>query len=127
MNVELLPGLSWTEIPDAIRGRTVDMTPAVDTEERHPLMLFAGPIVSLPTVFVTPVNSKRYVDSFVSLSGLRMALVKDGPITQRVERESPNIISVCVNNTADALASVASGEADAAVSNINFITRKIES
>ena len=56
-----------------------------------------------------------------------MALVKDGPITQRVERESPNIISVCVNNTADALASVASGEADAAVSNINFITRKIES
>ncbi len=128
LNVKRVYGLSWTQILDGLRGRTVDITPAVvDTPERRKFMLFAGPIVALPTVFVTPVGSKLYVDGFASLSGLRMALVRDGPITQRVEREFPGIIPVYVTNTADALAKVASGEADASVSNINFITREIES
>ena len=128
LNVRLLPGLNWTAILDGIKGRTVDITPAVvETPERRAFMRFAGPIVALPTVFVTPVASKRYVDGFGSMSGQRMALIKSGPVTSRVEREFPGIIPVYVDNTAEALEKVASGDADFAVSNINFITREIES
>ncbi len=128
MNLKLVPDLTWTQILEGLKARTVDITPAtVDTIERRAFMLFAGPIVALPTVFVTPVSSKLYIDGYASLSGLRMALVENGPITRRVEREFPGIVPVLVNNTADALAKVASGEADVAVSNINFITREIES
>ena len=128
LNVKRVPGLSWTQILDGMRGRTVDITPAVvDTPERRRFMLFAGPIVALPTVFVTRVGSQLYVDGFASLSGLRMALVENGPVTMRIEREFPGIIPVHVTNTADALAKVASGEADVSISNINFITREIES
>ena len=106
----------------------MDITPAVvETPERRGFMLFEGPIVALPSVFVMQVGSKRYVDGFASLSGLRMALVKNGPVTLRVEREFPGIIPVYVDNTVEALAAVASGNADVAVSNINFITREIES
>ena len=128
LNAKLQPGLSWTHILDGLKNRTVDITPAVvDTPERRAYLLFAGPIVALPSVFVTPVASKLYVDGFASLSGLRMALVKNGPITLRVEKEFPGIVPVIVDNTVDALAKVASGEADIALSNINFITREIES
>ena len=128
MNVKLQPGLSWTNILDGLKNRSVDITPAVvNTSERRAYMLFAGPIVALPSVFVTPVSSKLYFDGFASLSGLRMALVKNGPITLRVEKEFPGIVPVIVDSTVDALAKVASGEADIALSNINFITREIES
>ena len=128
LNVKLQPGLSWTGILDGIKARTLDITPAVvDTPERRAFMLFAGPIVALPSVFVMPVGSKLYVDGFASLSGQRMALVKSGPVTLRVERDFPGIVPVYVTNTTEALATVASGDADVALSNINFITREIES
>ena len=128
ITAKLQPGLSWTNILDGLKNRSVDITPAVvDTPERRAFMLFAGPIVALPSVFVTPVASNLYVDGFASLSGLRMALVRNGPITLRVEKEFPGIVPVYVDDTTDLLAKVAGGEADVALSNINFISREIES
>ena len=127
LNIKLVPGLSWTEILAGLKNRSVDITPAViDTPERRAYLRFADPYIALPTVFVTHVNSGLYVDGLSSLSGKRMALIENGPVTLRVERIFPGITPVYVNTTVDALAKVASGEADVAVSNINFITREIE-
>ncbi len=128
LNVKLVPGLSWTQILEGIGRRTLDITPAVvDTPERRPYMLFAGPIVALPSVFVTSVNSTRHIDGFGSLSGMRMALIKNGPVTLRVESDFPGITPVYVTSGAEALAKVAAGEADVFMSNINFITQEIDS
>ena len=127
LNIKLQPGLSWTEILAGLENRSLDITPAViDTPERRTYLRFAGPVIALPTVFVTHVNSGIYLDGLSSLSGKRMALIENGPITLRIERDFPGIMPVYVTSTVDALAKVAAGEADIAVSNINFITREIE-
>ena len=127
LNIKLQPGLSWTEILAGLKNRSLDITPAViDTPERRTYLRFAGPVIALPTVFVAHVNSGIYVDGLSSLSGKRMALIKNGPVTLRIERDFPGIVPVYVTSTVDALATVAAGEADIAVSNINFITHEIE-
>ncbi len=119
--------MSWTEILAGLKNRSLDITPAViDTPERRTYLRFAGPFIALPTAFVTHVNSGIYVDGLSSLSGKRMALIENGPVNLRIERDFPCIMPVYVTTTVDALAKVAAGEADIALSNINFITREIE-
>ena len=127
LNIKLQPGLSWTEILAGLKNRSLDITPAIiDTPERRNYLRFVGPFITLPTAFVTHVNSGIYVDGLSSLSGNRMALIENGPVTLRVQRDFPGIMPVYVTTTVDALAKVAAGEADVALSNINFITREIE-
>jgi ABC-type amino acid transport substrate-binding protein len=54
INLEMLPGLTWAEMLDELKNRTVDViTPTRNTREREEFMSFMQPCIATPLSIVT--------------------------------------------------------------------------
>lgn len=112
LKIEIVKGLSWPEILDAAKNKSIDaILTTVKTEERLEYLVFTETYLSTPLVIM----EREGVDSIEGpedLTGKRVALVKGYTSTDKVQREHPEIIPVLVDTPIEGLAAVSVGEVD---------------
>ncbi len=100
---------------DAASSGQVDMlavvTPSVERAEK---MRFTRPYLSNPYVLVVPANNDRLI-TLEDMPGKRLALVSGNSHAAQIAEDFPGIEFTYVENTEQALASVARGKVDATV------------
>ena len=113
--MEVVPGLSWPEIVDGARGRSVDVViTAVQTEERDEFLDFTEIYLPTPLVIMTRTEDGR-IESASDLAGKTVALVDGYSSSQRVQNEHPDIEPYLVATPLEGLFAVSAGNADAYV------------
>lgn len=115
LKFEAVPGLSWPEIVDGARNRTVDViATAVRTRERDEFLNFTQIYIPTPLVIMVR-DGYRGIGSPEDLRGRKVAVVEGYSSAQRVIREHPGIVPRLVATPLDGLRAVSVGEADAYV------------
>ncbi len=115
LTFELVPELTWPEIIDGSRKRTLDViATAVRTPERTEFLDFTQ--IYLPTPLAVMVRSdEERVSTANDLNGLTVALVEGYSASSRVLSEHPGITPHFVTTPLEGLQAVAIGRADAYV------------
>jgi signal transduction histidine kinase/DNA-binding response OmpR family regulator/HPt (histidine-containing phosphotransfer) domain-containing protein len=109
---EPVPNLSWTEIVEGSRQRTIDViATAVSTKERRKFLNFTPIYINSPLVIMTRKEESEIV-SPDDLDGRTVALVRKYSSSKRVVDEHPKVEPVWIENPTEGLRSVATGEAD---------------
>lgn len=115
IKIEAVPDLSWPQIVDGARERTLDViATAVITEERKKFLGFTEIYIPTPLVIMSRTDDDRFKDSS-ALNGRTVALVKKYSSSQQVVREYPSAKVIAVDTVAEGLHAVASGKADSYV------------
>lgn len=112
-DIEPVHGLSWPEILEGARSRSLDViATAVQTRERDAFLRFTGIYIPTPLVIMSRTDDKA-IHGPKDLAGKRVALVKGYSSSQRVMGEYPAIIEHSVETPLQGLEAVAIGDADA--------------
>ncbi len=112
---EPVPGLSWDEIINGARNRTLDViATAVQTPERERFLNFTDIYIPTPLVIMSRKADDRIL-SASDLDGRTVALVEGYSVSQTILREHPTIIPKPVATAPEGLQAVAIAEADAYV------------
>ncbi len=115
VEMEVVPGLSWPEIVDGARERSVDVIiTAVHTEERDEFLDFTEIYLPTPLVIMTRTEDGR-IRSSSDLAGKTVALVDGYSSSQRVQNEHPDVEPYLVATPLEGLFAVSAGNADAYV------------
>ena len=115
LTFEPVPGLSWEDIVDGARGRSLDViATVVRTPEREAFLDFSDIYIPTPLVIMSRKGDDRIV-SASDLDGRTVALVDKYSVSEAILRDHPAIIPKSVPTPLDGLQAVAIGEADAYV------------
>lgn len=115
LRLEFVPLTGWPQVLRAARERRIDLiTTASRLPERERFLAFTRPYLRTPLVVTTRVETADMV-SPEGIADLRVAFVPDRVGTRRVLDRYPQVQQVPVRDTADGLAAVAQGRADALV------------
>ncbi len=120
LGVEFVPVhyANWTEAYRAAQEREVLMlTSTAALPEREEKFAFTRPYVEFPLAILTREGGGNF-DNLSKLAGRRVASVRDYAPSLRMKREFPGMISVECASVAEALQAVASGRADAMLTNL---------
>ncbi len=107
----------WAQVIEAARNGQVDLLPTVArSPEREQFLAFSRPYLSTSSlIFARRDSSVRMLDD---LSGKRVAVERDFAVHDLLRTAVPGVSFVIVDDTAEALKAVASGNADAYVGNL---------
>jgi ABC-type amino acid transport substrate-binding protein/DNA-binding response OmpR family regulator/HPt (histidine-containing phosphotransfer) domain-containing protein len=115
IEMEPVPGLSWPQILQGARERTLDViATAVRTPEWEEFLDFTQIYIPTPLVIMSRKDDAR-INGPRDLGGKRVALVQGYSSSQRVAKEHPTILKHPVDTPLDGLRAVALGDADAYV------------
>jgi two-component system, NarL family, sensor histidine kinase EvgS len=120
LGVEFVPVhyANWTEAYRAAEDREVLMlTSTAALPEREGKFAFTRPYVEFPLAILTRTDGENF-DNLEKLVGRRVASVRDYAPSLRMRREFPGITSLECASVAEALQAVASGRADAMLTNL---------
>jgi len=120
LGVEFLPKHydSWTQAYRAAEaGEVLMLTSTAKTAERRDAFAFSRPYVDFPVAILTRKEEKSFNDMRL-LEGRRVAGAKNYAATLALKRNYPEIILIEYESIAEALQAVASGQADAALTNL---------
>ncbi len=107
-----VPGLSWPEIVQGAKDRTLDViATAVETPERNEFLEFTEIYLPTPLVIMSRADDIRF-RTVADLKGATVALVEGYSSSKRVLDQAPGIKPQMVKTPLDGLAAVATGEAD---------------
>ena len=110
---EVVPELTWPEIVEGARNRSVDVIiTAVQTPERDEFLDFTSIYLPTPLVIMTRSEDDR-VETASDLAMKTVALVEGYSASQRVMREHPEIEPYLVATPLEGLFAVSAGNADA--------------
>jgi len=102
---------SWTEVLNAIRDHSSDVTIATQTtKERESYAVFSKPYVTYPLVIVTR-DDIGFIDNINLLKGKKIVVGRSYTVANILERHYPNLKLSYVNSINDALSIVSKGEA----------------
>jgi ABC-type amino acid transport substrate-binding protein/nitrogen-specific signal transduction histidine kinase/ActR/RegA family two-component response regulator len=111
VDMEVVPDLSWPQILEGARNRTLDMViTAVKTNEREEYLDFTKIYIPTPLVIMTR-QETEVIDGPEDLTDMKIAMVKGYSTSERVSREHPNISPVEVETPLVGLQAVSAGEA----------------
>lgn len=111
IEMEVVPGLSWPQIMEGARNRTLDLVlTAAKTIEREEYLNFTGMYLQTPLVIMTRLED-QVIDGPEDLAGKKIALVKEYATSERVVKEYPTIRGVMVDTPLEGLQAVSAGEA----------------
>lgn len=115
VKIEAVPNLSWPEIVDGARNRTLDLiATAVITEERKTFLTFTQIYIPTPLVIMARIDDDRF-KSPDALEGRTVALVKKYSSSQQVIKDYPTAKVIAVDTPAEGLHAVSSGKVDSYV------------
>jgi PAS domain S-box-containing protein len=125
LNVERVPDLTWAEVVDGVRNRTVDFASLCSrTPEREEFMVFTDPIAS-----VYQVAAVRQGDAaLASLDdvGNRSVGIQEGQsLIERVQSTHPDIPLRFFSNANEGLIAVSSGDVDIFLGSLGVLSNEI--
>ncbi|MFT7688940.1 MAG: signal transduction histidine kinase/DNA-binding response OmpR family regulator [Candidatus Azotimanducaceae bacterium] len=92
INMKPRLNISWLEIIEGIKNKTIDVIPAiVKTESRESFINFTKPYMSLPLVIATN-NDNGLISNLSDLQGKIVAVEKNTPAEEFLTRDYPNLI-----------------------------------
>ncbi|WP_428603815.1 transporter substrate-binding domain-containing protein [Sedimenticola sp.] len=114
-------GISWKEVHKRIKKGEIDLLPAVtQTPLRSKYLDFTNPYLEFPQVIFTRTDTDFFLNNLDDLVGRRV-VVESGYVTEeRLNRDYPNLTTVKVSNTIEALKKLSAGEVDAYVGNLTI-------
>ena len=111
------PG-EWPDLYRQLRDGSLDVAPALQSSpERREALLFTRPVVNFPHALFGPAGDAPLVD-MNELVGRRVAVERDYYIHEYLMTEYPDFDLVVVENSLQALLSVARGDAGAYIGNV---------
>jgi diguanylate cyclase (GGDEF)-like protein/PAS domain S-box-containing protein len=118
VELEVVPGLSWTEGVAAVENRTADMLASVArTPERETYALFTRPYIDMP-IRIFAREDAGYLGDLTNLAGRRVAVAAGYAIEDWLRRDHPELNLVAVESPSRGLEEVAAGTVDAFVGNL---------
>ena len=124
IHFELIP-VAASDSLNAAKAHEIDMFLGIENPERSHFMNFTAPIISQSFVIINQRNDS-FVKDMKSLSGKKIAVVKDMIFYQQVLKDYPDIKTYAVKDHLEALKSVLNGRADAYVGPIAVATYMIQ-
>ena len=119
-------GLSWSEVTEKIKNKSLDILPAVAyTEERAEYLDFTKPYFQFPIVIATRKDG-AFVDSLKGLSGKRVGVIKGYIAHDKLLNAYPDIILVPQANLRTGIESLEAKAIDAFVENLASITYELD-
>ena len=114
----------WAKMLAALTVGEIDLLLAVaPTPERRERIVFVGPYATMPTAIVSRPADR--VVGLASINGEKLAVIKDYFLIDRLKTQYPRLSLAEYPAMTDALLAVASGEAKAAVGNIEVVAQTI--
>ena len=112
VDLQVVEGLSWPQILDAAKNRSVDLVlTAVNTPERRAYLDFTKVYIPTPLVIMAREEDDR-IDGPEDLGKNAVALVKGYSSADQVIKEHPSVRPLMVDTALDGLIAVSVGEAD---------------
>ncbi len=112
---EMVPELSWAEILNSAKNRTLDViTTAALRPEREAYLAFTQCYIPTPLVITTRSDDDS-IQVRDDLKRKTVPLVREYSFTRRVMEEFPSVVPLPVNSSLEGLRTVAIGKADAYV------------
>ena len=117
-----MPELSWSQVLEGAKNRTLDVLPAVaQSAERDPYLSFTRVHLDHQTVIVTR-EDFPFITGLGDLDGQTVAMVRGYVVTATLKSDYPSLTPREYDKPLDALEAVAVGEATATVMNLPVAT-----
>jgi len=118
ISMKMMPGLSWDQVMQGFRDRTVDVVPCLTmTPQRETFLNFTAPYNSFPWVIITR-NDHSLVGGITDLYGKKVAVVNAYAIYQHLVSDHPAVMLHVTDSPAAGLKAVSRGKADAYVGSL---------
>jgi ABC-type amino acid transport substrate-binding protein len=122
----LVPGLTWPQVLEAARERTLDLISiCAETPERSEYLKFSRPFASMPWVIVTR-NDFRPIQNLADMVNDRVAMVKGYAVIDLSRETYPDFTIHEVKSPLAGLKAVATGQMDAYVGNLGVASYLIQ-
>ena len=122
LQLELVPGLSWSEILEGSRQRKVDLIIAVaHRPEREAYLNFSQIYLRTPIVVMTRTETPR-LNALEQLNGLRVALAKNHASSAQAMERYAQMQVVEVATPREGLLAISNGRADAFIGDLGVNT-----
>jgi len=118
VTLEVVPGLSWSQVIEGVKSGAVDLLPAVTkTPERDEFMNFSREHLNFPDVIFMR-DDHPLVAGLPDMKGRKVAFVEGYATAEHIMTKYPTVQSLVVESPLLALKAVAEGKADATVQNL---------
>ena len=119
LKLQVVPGLSWTEVMEQTRAGNIDLLPSVGkTEQRQAYLRFTQPYTHFVRAIITRSDQTEAVTGLGSLKGKRVAVQADSSHAGYL-RDNSTIKPITYPTLQAALIALSTGEVDALVGNIS--------
>ena len=126
LTFDIIPSSDWTlALKDAEEHKLDLLLSTASTPERAPLFRFSRPYLSFPMAIVTRSDAPANAN-FSDLAGKRVATVLNYAVSSQLQARSPRAIVIPCASIGASLEAVASGTADAAMTNLANATFLIQ-
>jgi ABC-type amino acid transport substrate-binding protein len=127
VNVQLVPGLTWSGVIEGVRNRSVDMASLCSrTPEREAFMVFTNPLASIHRVAVTR-QSDPPISSLNDIGDRRLSIESGQSTIEVVRAANPEIAITEVDSTLAGLEAVSAGQADVFIGSLGLVANGIRS
>ncbi len=127
VNVQLVPGLTWSGVIEGVRNRSVDMASLCSrTPEREAFMVFTNPLASIHRVAVTR-QSDPPISSLNDIDDRRLSIESGQSTIEIVRASNPEIAITEVDSTLAGLEAVSTGQADVFIGSLGLVANGIRS
>lgn len=118
VNFDVVPSLSWPQVLEGARNKTVDVVACVsETPDRRDFLWFTESYLSFPIVIITRTNTP-FISALKDLNGKIVSVVKDYAPQQAMEKQYPAIKLSLVDTPLASLEEVSTGSSYACVENL---------
>jgi PAS domain S-box-containing protein len=127
LNVQLVPDLTWQQVIDGVRDRSVDFASlCTATPERESFMVFTDPLASAYAVVVNRQNETP-ITSLNDIGDKSLWIVAGYPEIEIIRSSNPEIAITEVDSTLAGLEAVSAGQADVFIGTLGLIVDGIRS
>jgi len=115
LNVQPYPGLTWPTSVEALKTDDVQLLACLGvTEEREKFMSFTSTYLTSPFVIINTKDG-QFVGGIEDIQNLRVALPKGYLITEKIEKDYPEIEIIYTNNVEEAFLQILTDRADVTI------------
>ncbi len=126
VTLEVVPGLTWSQVIEGVKSGAVDVLPAVtQTAERDEFMNFSREHLNFPDVIFMR-DDHNLIAGLPDMKGRKVALNEGSATYEHIDKNYPSVEKLIVGTALLGLKAVAEGKADATVQNLGVATYLIK-
>ena len=117
--------LDWPDVLKQIDAGQIDLFPGLITESRKTKYSFSDPFLNISYAVFNRLDS-QFITGLESLSGEKVAVLKDSAVHQAVKKKFPELQLMPFDNVESALQAVSTGQAEAYVGGLMTTTYQVQ-